>query len=246
MDGHAPGRASTVTAEGLLRCVTVRRDEGRNRIMAGRHIRFVFALLACMILALGGSISAAAQAEGNAANAESCRNGGYRYYTDANGDPFRNVGQCVSHAARGNALVALDSDADGLSDRDEIAIHGTDPFASDTDGDGIGDGIEVAGGSDPLTVGTATLVRVEFKRVLDNGQCDVTVVVLVDGYPKVMQNALGQTFYYPGNGTVSIFAGRGWPGASYSMPVYGAVLVGSTYYVTSQPLATFEGSVTSC
>ncbi|MBN4076152.1 hypothetical protein JYT16_00380 [Gemmatimonas aurantiaca] len=39
--------------------------------------------------------------------------------------------------------VAADSDGDGLSDDDEINIHGTDPFDSDTDNDGLSDGDEV-------------------------------------------------------------------------------------------------------
>lgn len=42
-----------------------------------------------------------------------------------------------------------DSDADGLTDGDEVA-RGTDPNRADSDGDGISDGDEVAVGSDPL------------------------------------------------------------------------------------------------
>jgi len=43
-----------------------------------------------------------------------------------------------------------DSDGDGLTDEEEIAL-GTDPFKADTDGDGHGDGEEVNAGTDPLS-----------------------------------------------------------------------------------------------
>jgi Cu-Zn family superoxide dismutase len=43
-----------------------------------------------------------------------------------------------------------DTDGDGLSDDDEVDVHGTDPTSVDTDLDGVGDGDEVAAGTDPL------------------------------------------------------------------------------------------------
>ncbi|MCJ8306380.1 MAG: thrombospondin type 3 repeat-containing protein [Nitrosopumilus sp.] len=45
----------------------------------------------------------------------------------------------------------VDTDSDGLTDGDEVNIHGTDPLNSDTDGGGISDGDEVnVDGTDPL------------------------------------------------------------------------------------------------
>ncbi|HZJ54423.1 MAG TPA: calcium-binding protein [Myxococcaceae bacterium] len=44
----------------------------------------------------------------------------------------------------------VDSDGDGLSDDEEVAI-GTDPLNPDTDGDGLQDGLERAAGLDPFT-----------------------------------------------------------------------------------------------
>jgi len=46
--------------------------------------------------------------------------------------------------------LAGDTDADGLSNDDEINIYGTDPTNPDTDGDGLNDGAEVALGTNPL------------------------------------------------------------------------------------------------
>ncbi len=41
--------------------------------------------------------------------------------------------------------VVVDSDADGLTDADELNVYGTDPTQFDTDRDGLGDGAEVHG-----------------------------------------------------------------------------------------------------
>lgn len=42
-----------------------------------------------------------------------------------------------------------DSDNDGLTDREEVSAHHTNPCAPDTDSDGVSDLVEVAAGSDP-------------------------------------------------------------------------------------------------
>ncbi len=44
----------------------------------------------------------------------------------------------------------VDTDEDGLSDYEELVIHGTNPNVADTDNDGQSDGKEVGCGSDPL------------------------------------------------------------------------------------------------
>lgn len=43
-----------------------------------------------------------------------------------------------------------DNDGDGLSNVNEVNVHGTDPNQFDTDGDGVSDGVEVSLGTDPL------------------------------------------------------------------------------------------------
>jgi len=43
-----------------------------------------------------------------------------------------------------------DTDGDGLTDAQEVDVHGTNPFLWDTDFDGLSDGAEIAAGTDPL------------------------------------------------------------------------------------------------
>lgn len=46
--------------------------------------------------------------------------------------------------------IVVDSDLDGLTDKGEMQIYGTNPGKPDTDGDGLLDGAEVMSGTDPL------------------------------------------------------------------------------------------------
>ena len=56
--------------------------------------------------------------------------------------------ELVWRATDGNPDV--DPDGDGLSTRDELRVHGTDPRQADTDGDGLSDAAEILLGSNPL------------------------------------------------------------------------------------------------
>lgn len=97
-----------------------------------------FALL-IMSLALLSTLAAPAMADpgGNAANAAKCENGGYLNYTDADGNPFANTGECVRSAAQGGTLVLTRCAEEALS-------AGYDPAAfnlvagTDDDNSGIG------------------------------------------------------------------------------------------------------------
>lgn len=68
---------------------------------------------------------------------------------DEDGDGLRNDYECRNDL---NPIVAEDgdSDGDGLLDRIEVNVYGTDPLDPDTDAGGINDGDEVAANSNPL------------------------------------------------------------------------------------------------
>ncbi len=65
---------------------------------------------------------------------------------DTDGDGISDKGEEVE----GTYFDNSDSDFDGLSDYDEIFVHGTDPMNSDTDGDELEDGDEITYGTEPL------------------------------------------------------------------------------------------------
>jgi len=58
--------------------------------------------------------------------------------------------QAVAPTVDYKGEVIVDSDLDGLTDKGEVQVYGTDPGKADTDGDGILDGAEVLSGTDPL------------------------------------------------------------------------------------------------
>jgi hypothetical protein len=70
-----------------------------------RRVMLMLSALGMVVGVLAGPVTAAPG--GNAANAAKCEEGGYLDYTDANGNPFKNEGQCTSYAARGGQLVPV-------------------------------------------------------------------------------------------------------------------------------------------
>src|SRR5215211_3709670 len=69
--------------------------------------RVTMMLVAMAVMVPLFAVVAYAAAGGNAANAHKCEEGGYLDYTDAQGNPFKNEGQCTSYAARGGQLVPV-------------------------------------------------------------------------------------------------------------------------------------------
>ncbi len=60
-----------------------------------------------MLFGLSAILPLAASAQGNSEAAQSCQGEGYLNYTDANGNAFKNAGQCASYAAQGATLVPV-------------------------------------------------------------------------------------------------------------------------------------------
>lgn len=67
-----------------------------------------------------------------------------------------------AEAAAGTDPLFWDTDLDGLSDYEELALFDTDPLRPDTDGDGMPDGWEVAYGFGPLNAASAALLQADF------------------------------------------------------------------------------------
>ncbi len=61
-------------------------------------------------------------------------------------------------AERTKEKASQDSDKDGVSNYDEVAIYKTDPFLSDTDSDGFGDAAEILSGYNPTDAKPEALV----------------------------------------------------------------------------------------
>ena len=66
---------------------------------------------------------------------------------DVDEDGLSNRGE----TQRQTNILSSDSDGDGLSDGDEVNIHGSDPTKQDSDGDGLSDGAEVSTDDDYRT-----------------------------------------------------------------------------------------------
>ncbi len=64
---------------------------------------------------------------------------------DSDGDGLTNEQEIDA----GTSVSKADTDNDGLGDREEVQVYGTDPRRADTDGDTYADGVEVDGGYNP-------------------------------------------------------------------------------------------------
>ena len=90
---------------------------------------------------------------------------------DADTDGLSNLAEYQAQTSP----TAADTDADGLSDQQELNVYQTNPLIADGDGDGYSDGEEVAQGTDPNDssdnpgVITASVLQNPFRRLNSAG-----------------------------------------------------------------------------
>ena len=75
--------------------------------------------------------------------------GAYRQYCYHEYDKVHEGQGLVFLLGRGTDPIKNDTDGDGLSDGDEVNIHGCNPLLKDTDGDGLNDAFELTIGTSP-------------------------------------------------------------------------------------------------
>jgi hypothetical protein len=101
-------------------------DVAMRRRPAGLVIAALLAMLVVGgVMLFGMGTPADAATGGNSANAAKCEEGGYLDYTDAQGNAFKNAGQCTSYAARGGQLVPVPTGPDISIDQAAGTISGT-------------------------------------------------------------------------------------------------------------------------
>jgi hypothetical protein len=110
----------------------------------------------------------------------------------------------------------LDSDGDGLCDRDENERR-TDPFSADTDVDGFSDYVESVTGSDPFLIDSPNRDLLVFLRDEDGSYVDVPISFSVRGVGETFSGAYApQPVLIPDDGTTAttFYAGGRTAGAS--------------------------------
>lgn len=77
--------------------------------------------------------------------------------SDPDGDGLRNL----QEVEVSTSPILSDTDNDGITDGDEIAVYNTDPIVADSDGDGYEDGIEIRNGYSPVVASRDPAATIE-------------------------------------------------------------------------------------
>jgi hypothetical protein len=112
---------------------------------------------------------------------------------------------------RQGARVFVDSDADGITDYDEVNIYHTDAFKSDTNGNGILDGAELLARTNPLSTSTSNAIAFEDPRIQGATTSKLTVssiapeATTTDADGKVHTTAVKFSGHAPANSFVTLY-----------------------------------------
>lgn len=113
----------------------------------------------------------------------------------------------------GTSIVLADTDEDGLNDKEEYKVYGTNPLSKDTDGDGASDSKEIELGTNPLVyedkfevsynAGGKDTVRASVDITLNGTQVDSLAVEKVDNeflFPANMPGYIGGAYDFSVDG----------------------------------------------
>ncbi len=123
-------------------------------------------------------------------------------------------------AERQQDAVLRDTDGDGITDYDEVAIYNTDPTVADTDNDGFVDGAEVLAGFDPLSDTRESVIVYESPKEQGVFREDV---LSVDSVTPVITRA--STTVAVTEQTALLLAGRALPSSYVTLYVYSTPVI---------------------
>ena len=106
-----------------------------------------------------------------------------------------------------------DSDGDGLLDRDEVLVHGTNPLNVDTDGDGLSDKAEITAGTNPLNPDTDGDGIDDYSEIHGTGT-NPLMAEFTGGWSRVLTLPGSASVLHEGpwhtDGAECVARGRGW------------------------------------
>ncbi len=120
--------------------------------------------------------------------------------------------------ARQQADLLKDTDGDGITDYDEVAIYNTDPTVADTDNDGFTDGAEILAGFDPLSDIRESVITYESPKEAGVFREDI---LKIDSITSVSEQLATTTDVR----TVILLAGKALPGSYVTLYMYSTPVI---------------------
>lgn len=122
----------------------------------------------------------------------------------------------------GDAIVQ-DSDADGISDYDELHLYQTNPFAADSDGDGFLDNTEIVQGFDPLNIEREALIVYESPKesgIIRDDILAVSSIATLEETTEEVSDVLEST-----RAPKAVISGKGLPNSFVTLYIFSEPIV---------------------